>query len=678
MKLTDDVKEIKGIGEKSAKLLAKLGIYSIGNLLEHYPRNYDVFSMPVPVSDVAEGMTVTVEGMLSTRFELRRVRNLQILSCRISDPSGSIRLKWFNSAYIQRQLKPGTRYLFRGKIVRKNAELVIEQPKLYTREEYRRLLSVMQPVYPLCEGITSNFISKSVRTVLPLVEFGTDIINANLRKKYGFMRYSDALCGIHFPKDRDELLEARRRLVFDEFFMFAVSVRRMKQNKEKNINPFNIKRSKELDKMIAGLPYRLTGAQEKVLRQVREDLGSSSMMSRMIQGDVGSGKTIIAIAAILETVMSGYQAAIMVPTEVLAKQHYEELCEKLSVFGVKIQLLVGSMTQAEKRKAYEVIKNHEADVIVGTHALIQEKVEYSNMALAVIDEQHRFGVRQREILMKKNSEMHVLVMSATPIPRSLAILLYGELDLSVIDEMPSSRLPIKNCVVDTGYRNTAYNFIKKQIAEGRQAYIICPMVDENEELELENVTEYTEKLKSIFDDSSTSVEMLHGKMKPSEKNRIMEEFGEGKIKILISTTVVEVGINVPNATVMMIENSERFGLAQLHQLRGRVGRGRHQSYCIFVKGVQSKEASERLDTLVKYNDGFKIAEQDLKLRGPGDIFGIRQSGELDFKLADIYTDAELLRNAAEAAGELSEDELGEIIRMRSDVFSAMNSQVNVI
>ena len=408
------------------------------------------------------------------------------------------------------------------------------------------------------------------------------------------------------------------------------------------------------------LPYQLTKGQEDALAEIRQDVAGEYVMNRLIQGDVGSGKTVLAEYALLLAATNGCQGCIMAPTEVLARQHYEVMLSAFKPLGVKVLLLAGSMTPKQKKEAYERIAAREVDVIVGTHSLIQEKVVYNRLALVVTDEQHRFGVKQRENLAGKGEYVHVLVMSATPIPRTLAIVLYGDLDVSLVRELPAERLPIKNCVVDTTYRPTAFRFIAKQVSEGRQAYVICPMVEESEEVEAENVTEYTARLRGELP-GSVVVESLHGKMKPADKNERMERFAAGEIKVLVSTTVVEVGVNVPNASVMMIEDAERFGLAQLHQLRGRVGRGAHQSYCIFVSGSQDEKAKERLSVMNRSNDGFYIAGEDLKLRGPGDVFGVRQSGELQFELGDIYQDAEVLAAADMAAKSLTEEEYGQVL-----------------
>ena len=652
MNLSDNVKTIKGIGDKTVKLLEKLGIYTVSDILEHYPRDYDEFLIPAPINTAQEGKIIAVEGVIS-RLTSRAGRK-HIITCYVSDTSGALKLVWFNQPYLVKLLKPGYRYLFRGMVKRDNAELAINQPKMYQRNEYIKLLNNLQPIYDLTKGITSNFISKAVHEALQDIEI-EDNLPAAFRKTNNLMKRQEAIKIIHFPKSKQDALHARRRLVFDEFTEFLTALRKLQSKKNEEPNRYPITSYEECDKLLCKLPFELTLAQQKAWVDITRDLSSKTLMSRMVEGDVGSGKTIIAMLAILATVKAGFQAAVMVPTEVLAKQHYEEFNQRLSEFGVKTELLVGSQTAASKKKIYAKAVSKEIDVIIGTHALIQEGLEFNCLGLAVIDEQHRFGVNQRKALKEKGLKPHILSMSATPIPRSLSLILYGDMDLSVINELPKERLPIKNCVVDTSYRPTAFNFIRNEVKNGHQAYIICPMVEESEDMGGENVTDYTETLKEYYqmaalkagDGLNISVEYLHGKMKAQEKNEVMERFVSGQIQVLVSTTVVEVGVNVKNATVMMIENAERFGLAQLHQLRGRVGRGADQSYCIFMKGCAGKEIDERLDILKNNNNGFKVAEEDLRLRGPGDIFGIRQSGELSWKLADIYADADLLSLASE-------------------------------
>ncbi len=659
MEANDNIKVIKGIGEKTEKAFYKLGIETVQDLLEHFPRGYEEFNQPVPIAAVSEGMTASIEASLAASPKIKKVRNLQIISVQVKDASAQMPLTWFNMPFLQKTLRTGSRYIFRGKVIRKNGVLVMEQPGIYQWENYAKLIKVLQPSYPLTEGITNTAISKAMKQVLSELTMAKDYIPRKLVKEYGLLDRTKAMKEVHFPKDRSSMIKARERLVFDEFFLYSLALRRLKEKRIQVKSEYVMKEEGDTKALIGALPYPLTKAQLRVWEEIKTDLKGEHVMNRLVQGDVGSGKTILAILALLLAVKNGYQASLMVPTEVLAKQHLKSLTELLSGFGVSVCLLVGSMTAKEKREAYQRIADHGVDIVVGTHALIQEKVEYDRLGLVVTDEQHRFGVKQREALMNKGGNPHVLVMSATPIPRTLAIILYGDLDISIVDELPARRLPIKNCVVDTNYRPNAYRFIDKQVALGRQAYVICPMVEESEEIEAENVLEYTERLREALP-PGIKVEYLHGKMKPKEKNQVMEQFADGGIQVLVSTTVVEVGVNVPNATVMMVENAERFGLAQLHQLRGRVGRGEHQSYCIFVCGSSSKEAWERLEILNKSNDGFFIAGEDLKLRGPGDIFGIRQSGDMDFKLGDIFTDARVLKEAAEAVKKLTDQEVDNI------------------
>lgn len=654
MQVTDPIDSVKGIGEKTRALFEKLNVYTVGQLLTYYPRDYECFSAPMPIASLKEGSIGVIEASVSRISETRVGGKMTILTCVAADPSEKITLTWFNQPYLKKSLSMGYRYIFRGKITKKGNLLKMEQPKIYKREEYARLQNVLQPVYPLTKGLTNNLVSKSMKQALALAGELPEYVPAAIRKEFGILKRKKTLEEIHFPKSRETMLEARNSLVFEEFFLFSVYLRELSGSKGTKSSEFVFAPVSECENLIQGLPYTLTGDQMQVWKEIRTDLQSGKVMARLVQGDVGSGKTILAMLALLMTVKNGCQGCLMVPTEVLAKQHYDSAKKMLAPYGVRITLLVGSMTAKEKREAYEKMQAQETDIIIGTHALIQEKAEYARLGLVITDEQHRFGVKQREKLAGKGKEPHILVMSATPIPRTLAMMLYGDMDISVIKELPAERLPIKNCVVGTEYRETAYKFMEKQLAAGHQVYIICAMVEEGEDSDLENVTEYTERLKERFG-ASAEIAALHGKMRAEEKNDIMERFAAGKIQILVSTTVVEVGVNVPNATVMMIENAERFGLAQLHQLRGRVGRGSAQSYCIIMSGNKEEATKTRLEILNKSNDGFFIASEDLRLRGPGDLFGIRQSGDMTFKIGDIYQDADCLKEANEAANRLSDE-----------------------
>ncbi len=652
------ISEVKGVGEKTEKLFSKLGIYTAGDLLRYYPRGYDVYEEAVPVSEVEEGRIMTVTGALFGRVQVSGTRRMQVTTAWVKDITGTLKVVWFNMPFLRNTLAGGGIITLRGRIVSKKTGISMEHPEIfYPSEKYEDKLYTLQPKYGLTAGLTNNAVSKAVRQVIENLNLSKEPLPSNLRLKYGLAEYNYAVKGIHFPEDKEVFYHARNRLVFEEFLQFILSLRKLKAGNERLANEYVIPKDARVDEFIKALPFTLTNAQQKVWQEISENMASDTVMSRLVQGDVGSGKTIVAVLALMNTALCGYQAAMMAPTEVLARQHYESVTGLFEKYGIPVKtvLLTGSMTVKEKRRAYDRIECGLAKIIIGTHALIQGAVTYDNLALVITDEQHRFGVKQREAFAQKGGAPHVLVMSATPIPRTLAIILYGDLDISVIDELPKNRLPIKNCVVDNGYRKTAYTFMKKQIAEGRQCYIICPMVEESEHLEVENVTDYAKALKEEMG-GQIQVDFLHGKMRQAEKDDIMERFGKGKTQILVSTTVIEVGIDVPNATVMMIENSERFGLAQLHQLRGRVGRGKYQSYCIFMSSSKSKETRERLEILNKTNDGFKIAGEDLRLRGPGDLFGIRQSGLMDFQLGDIYQDAKILKEANEAADWLLKNE----------------------
>lgn len=648
------LRELKGVGEKTEKLFQKIGITTAEELLRYYPRTYDIYEEPVEIASAEEDKTVSIRATIATGIYINQIRNLQVLTTTVADASGRLPVAWFNAPYLRGTLKKGSVFILRGKIIRKKGRPQMEHPEIFTPAAYEEIIHSMQPVYGLTKGLSNKMITKLVHQILDTRPLHGEYLPEEIRERYQLADANYAIRTIHFPKNMQELLTARKRLVFDEFLLFVLAIQLLKKKTEEAPNTFSMKPVWTTEEIIEGLPYDLTGAQKNVWHEIERDLSSHKLMSRLVQGDVGSGKTVIAFLAMVLSAENGFQSALMVPTEVLANQHYEgflRLMEEQNIASCHPVLLTGSTTARQKREIYQKIADGEVNVIIGTHALIQERVEYKNLGLVITDEQHRFGVRQREALTTRGNPPHVLVMSATPIPRTLAIILYGDLDISIIDELPAKRLPIKNCVVGTSYRPKAYSFIEKQVQMGRQAYVICPMVEESEGLEAENVTDYARKLQEILP-GEIKVEILHGKMKPKEKNRIMEAFASGEIQVLVSTTVVEVGVNVPNATVMMVENAERFGLAQLHQLRGRVGRGEHQSYCIFIQGNNEENTSKRLKILNESNDGFYIAGEDLKLRGPGDLFGIRQSGLMEFKIGDIYNDAGILKNASEAAGEI--------------------------
>lgn len=648
------LRELKGVGEKTEKLFQKIGITTAEELLRYYPRTYDIYEEPVEIASAEEDKTVSIRVTIATGIYINQVRNLQVLTTTVADASGRLPVAWFNAPYLRGTLKKGSVFILRGKITRKKGRPQMEHPEIFTPAAYEEIIHSMQPVYGLTKGLSNKMITKLVHQILDTRPLHGEYLPEEIRERYQLADANYAIRTVHFPKNMQELLTARKRLVFDEFLLFVLAIQLLKEKTEEAPNTFPMKPVWTTEEIIEGLPYDLTGAQKNVWHEIERDLSGHKLMSRLVQGDVGSGKTVIAFLAMVLSAENGFQSALMVPTEVLANQHYEgflRLMEEQNIASCHPVLLTGSTTARQKREIYQKIADGEVNVIIGTHALIQEKVEYKNLGLVITDEQHRFGVRQREALTTRGNPPHVLVMSATPIPRTLAIILYGDLDISIIDELPAKRLPIKNCVVGTSYRPKAYSFIEKQVQMGRQAYVICPMVEESEGLEAENVTDYARKLQEILP-GEIKVEILHGKMKPKEKNRIMEAFASGEIQVLVSTTVVEVGVNVPNATVMMVENAERFGLAQLHQLRGRVGRGEHQSYCIFIQGNNEENTSKRLKILNESNDGFYIAGEDLKLRGPGDLFGIRQSGLMEFKIGDIYNDAGILKNASEAAGEI--------------------------
>ncbi len=658
MNLNTPVEKLKGVGEKTAALLGKLHIFSYEDLLLHFPVEYTIYKEAVPVSQVKAGTISTVRGSVASVNGPVKAGRYNIINIVLKDGLFNLDVVFFNQPYIKKIIKVGGFYTFRGKITQKGSKIVMQSPKLFKDEEYRELLKYPVPKYGLTSGLSSKTVSKAVKAALADAQWDDEVFPDKWLDKYELISHSEALKLIHFPESMDDVNKARRRLAFEEFFYFIMMLRKNKSLSLSLPNCYKMIETADTARFIDAIPFKLTSGQKKTFEQIASDLSGPSCMNRLVQGDVGSGKTLVALLGLLMTAANGYQGALMAPTEVLAVQHYKTVKEYVQKYGLifKPVLLVGSMKASEKKEVYRQIESGEANLIIGTHALIQEKVVYKDLALVVTDEQHRFGVRQREALAGKGKQPHILVMSATPIPRTLAIILYGDLQLSAIHELPGGRLPIKNCVVGTSYRPSAYKFFSDQISQGRQIYVICPKVeaDEEDDGELENVVEYAEKLKDAL--PGVRVEYLNGKMKSSEKTDIMNRFAAGDTDILVSTTVIEVGINVPNATVMMVENSERFGLAQLHQLRGRVGRGSHQSYCIFVTSKEDDKTMERLKILNDSNDGFKIASEDLRLRGPGELFGLRQSGEFAFRIADIYTDADLLENTSALVDELVNDD----------------------
>lgn len=659
MYLNDPITALKGIGEKTASLYHKLDIFTLDDLIRHYPRDYEEWRDIVKIGELRADQVHAIHAMVISAPQTVHIRkNMTITTLRVKDDSGACDIIYFNMPYIKNNVQPGKKYIFRGRVMLKNNRMTIDQPKIVSPHEFTQNVNRLSPIYPTTKGLSIAAITKAVHAAIDTLDFVQDYIPESMRMEYGLSDLKKAQSGIHFPADREMMIACRKRIVFEEFLFFIVSVMILKDMATQEINDAPMMRIDACQDLIERLPYKLTNAQKRVWNQIETDLCSTHLMNRLIQGDVGSGKTIVAILAMFMCVMNHHQAAFMAPTEVLAKQHYESIMKLVEEYDLPFKpvVLTGSLTAKEKRRTKESIILGTCNVIVGTQALLQDDVDFYDLRLVITDEQHRFGVKQRETFAQKGIQPHILVMSATPIPRTLALILYGDLDISVMDELPANRLPIKNCVVNTDFRKKAYEFIAKEVANGRQAYVICPMVEANEELMgdqpvLENVIEYTEKLKKALPDT-VRVEYLHGQMNPKAKNYVMEEYAAHHIDVLVSTTVIEVGINVPNATVMLVENAERFGLAQLHQLRGRVGRGREQSYCIFITTTDQNDTMERLQVLNKSNDGFFISSEDMRLRGPGDLFGIRQSGQFEFKLGDIYQDAAILQEAQECAAKL--------------------------
>ena len=679
--MNKNIQTVQMVGKVKAQKLNKLGIRTVGELITYFPRDYEDRSMEKKVSELMDGDECSVFLTVLSDVTMNRPRpRMSIYKVTAGDDSGVMTLVWFNQGYIKDQIKKGSKYVFYGKVKKRGSFIEITNPIFENENTVRKKTTGIQPVYPLTEGITQNWLRMVQRNALDMV-IGkiTEILPDELREKYSLSEINYSLEKIHFPSDFDEKDRVRKRLVFEELLMLQLGLLHLKRG-QINVSGIQFEKKKEIAQFIDRLPFQLTNAQLKVFNEIESDMIGEKQMNRLVQGDVGSGKTIVAVIAILLAALNGYQAAFMVPTEILAEQHYRSIEPMLSLYGIRTVLLTGSITKKEKERIKEGILNKEFDLVIGTHALLEGDVVFHNLGFVVTDEQHRFGVKQRAALSSKSTP-DILVMTATPIPRTLALILYGDLDISTIDELPPNRKKIETYAVGENMRERIYRFIRKKAQEGRQAYVICPLVEESEEIEAEAATTLASKLEKE-NLNGLSIGLIHGKMKYTEKESVMREFSKGNIQVLVSTTVVEVGVNVTNACVMVIENAERFGLAQLHQLRGRVGRGEHQSFCILICQSQNEIARKRMEIMVSFSDGFKISEKDMKLRGPGDIFGIRQHGLPEFKIANLYEDIAVLKEAQKAASDIAKhqklegrEDYKQLYKHLSELFNEKMQQV---
>ena len=642
LNLDSNIQFIKGVGEKRAKLFNSLGIFCVDSLIHFYPRKYEDWSASKNLEAVKSGETVSVKATLITPVKEAMIRRgLTLFKCKFSDGENVISVTIFNNKYLAKSLRIYEDYYLYGKIEKNLLNFSMNSPKI---EKAENILAI-QPVYPAKEKLTSRSISKIMKTALDELGEIEETLDDEIMQKYSLISLDKAIRNIHFPNSADDYLPARKRLIFEELLTLQLGLRKLKSNK-KSETALVIKDdySSEFEKL---LPFNLTNAQKRTIAECLQDMKSKYPCNRLVQGDVGSGKTAVAASLIYSVIKNGYQATMMAPTEILATQHYESLSKILATAGINIRLLTGSTPAKEKKEIKKALFDGDIDLIIGTHALIQNDVVFKNLALVITDEQHRFGVKQRAQLAEKGEDVHTIVMSATPIPRTLGLILYGDLDISILDELPPGRQEIRTDVVDSRYHKRLYKFIKDAIARGEQCYIVCPAVEENE-TNIKSAEELADELAN-GEFKGYNLGILHGKMKPKDKEAIMKSFASGKVSLLVATTVVEVGVDVPNATIMVIENAERFGLSTLHQLRGRVGRGNKKSYCVLVSDAKGETARERLMTMKKYSDGFKIADTDLKLRGPGDFFGSRQHGLPELKIADMVEDMDTLQNAQECA-----------------------------
>jgi len=665
-----DISSVKGVGEKSKEVLNKCGIFNVMDLLLYFPRDYEIASLCKDINEYDDGEKVIIEASLVEIQRDQRTKNNKVITTLVFESDNKLfKGKWFNQPYVKNKLFIGNKYLLMGKVQKFKGEVCIINPLLKNDKEKQTGEKAEDdkiiPKYALKENLSNNFIIKIVSGVLENIRIEENLPEYIL-EKFSFSSLDFAIRNIHSPKDYNSLKEATKRLKFQELFIYSLKILMLKDFINRNREGIAFKMAPELTALKEQLPFQLTNAQSRVVREILLDQKKASPMNRLVQGDVGSGKTIVAIIALFNVVKNGYQGALMAPTEILAIQHSIEAEKLLGSFGIRTRLLSGSTTQKEKEQIKNSLKEGEIDIIIGTHALIEEDVEFKNLGMVVTDEQHRFGVVQRNKLFNKGKNIDVLVMTATPIPRTLSLYLYGDLEVSIINELPPGRQNIETFYVKESEKDRVYSFALEEIKKGRQVYVVCPLVEENEELNLSSVEKHFEVLKSKYF-KDIPIEILHGKMPSKTKDAIMKEFKEGNTKLLVSTTVIEVGINVPNATLMIIENAERFGLAQLHQLRGRVGRGSHKSYCLLVANIKNKIVEKRMEIMKNSNDGFYIAEQDLKIRGGGELLGVKQSGENSLILSDIIEDIEILKVANKEAKLLISSEDEKDIKVKNEI-----------